>query len=160
MLTYTARQGTGAGQAVLSLNSVLLEKEENGEWTPLQNIQWTAHTETDSEDPDVKNAIIEMRIPDSTHLRLTYAYHVNSSMEGGITLTNSATLEGHGDNPGDDNTHIEGQDFQTSAESTFEEFCLIKIDQDNGRPLAGAVFTVYTWDAVNDEWSPTAKSET
>ncbi len=159
-LTYTARQGTGTGEAILSLNSVVLEKEENGVWVPLSNIQWTAHTENDPVDPNTKHAFIEMRVPDETHLRLTYSYHINSSMESGITLTNSATLEGHGDESGDENTHIEAEDFDTSGESTFEEFCLIKIDQENGQPLSGAVFTVYTWDAVNHEWTATAKTYT
>ena len=160
VLTYTARQGSGTGEAVLSLNSVVLEAEEDGVWTPLTNIQWTAHTETDSDDPDVKKAFIEMRVPDETHLRLTYSYHVNSSMPNGITLANSATLEGHSDESGHDNTHIEVEDFDTSGESTFEEFHLIKIDQESGRPLSGAVFTVYTWDAVNHAWSPTEKTYT
>ena len=160
VLTYAARQGTGTGEAVLSLNSVVLEKEENGVWTPLSNIQWTAHTENDSVDPNTKHAIIEMSVPDETHLRLTYSYHVNCSMENGITLTNSATLEGHGEESGNENTHIEVEDFDTSGESTFEEFLLMKIDEKNGVPLSGAVFTVYTWDAVNNEWSPTAKTYT
>ncbi len=160
VLTYTAKQGTGTGEAVLSLNSVILEKEENGVWTQLSNIQWTAHTENDSVDPATKNAFIEMRVPDETHLRLTYSYHINSSMSEGITLANSATLEGHGDESGDDNNHIEAEDFDTSGESTFEEFCLIKIDQENGTPLSGAVFTVYAWDAINREWTATAKSYT
>lgn len=160
VLTYTARQGTGTGEAILSLNSVQLEKEDNGVWSVLHNIQWTAHTETDSADPDVKQAFIEMQIPDSTHLRLTYSYHINSSMDGGITLTNSATLEGHGDESGDDNTHIEADDFETFGESTFEEFWLIKTDEEDGRPLSDAVFTVYTWDAVNGEWVATPKTYT
>ena len=160
VLSYRAKQGTGTGEAVLSLNSVRLEKEENGVWTELHNIQWTAYTENDSTDPDTKHALIEMKIPDETHLRLTYSYHVNSSMAEGITLSNSATVEGHGDESGDDNTHIEVEDFDTSGESTFEEFCLIKIDQENGMPLADAVFTVYTWDAVNNEWSALPKSYT
>ena len=160
VLTYTARQGTGTGEAILSLNSVALEKEENGDWIPLTNIQWTAHTENDAVDPYTRHAIIEMRIPDETHLRLTYTYHINCSMDNGITLTNSATLEGHGEESGNDNTHIEVEDFDTSGESTFEEFCLIKIDQENGMPLSGAVFTVYVWDAVNGEWAATAKSYT
>ncbi|MCR5781100.1 MAG: prealbumin-like fold domain-containing protein [Clostridia bacterium] len=160
VLTYTARQGTGTGEVVLSLNSVMLEKEENGVWTELSTVQWTAHTETDPANPDAKQAYIEMRIPDSTHLRLTYSYHVNSSMANGITLTNSATLEGHGDQSGEENTHLEAEDFDTSGESTFEEFCLIKIDQEDGSPLAGAVFTVYTWDAVNREWVATPKTYT
>lgn len=159
-LTYAARQGTGTGEVVLSLNSVVLEKEENGVWTTLSDIQWTAHTETDADNPNMKNAIIEMSVPDETHLRLTYMYHVNSSMESGITLTNRAALEGHGDESGQDNTHIGAEDFQTSGESTFKEFCLIKIDQENGTPLSGAVFTVYAWDSVNDEWVPTAKTYT
>ena len=158
VLSYTARQGTGTGEVILSLNSVLLEKEENGIWTPLSNIQWTARTENDSSDPDVKNAIIEMRVPDETHLRLTYIYHINCSMDNGITLSNSATLEGHGDESDHDNTHIEVEDFQTSGESTYEEFCLIKIDQDDGRPLAGAVFTVYYWDAQSNTWVSTEKT--
>ncbi len=160
VLSYTAKLGTGTGEAVLSLNSVKLEKEENGVWTQLSDIQWTAHTDTDSTNPSVKNAYIEMKIPDETHLRLTYSYHVNSSMADGITLSNSATVEGHGDESGDDNTHIDLEDFQTSGESTFEEFCLIKIDQEDGTPLSGAVFTVYTWEAVNEEWTPTAKTYT
>lgn len=161
VLTYTARQGSGTGEAILSLNSVRLEGEdENGDWTELSNIQWTAHTETDPDDPNTRNAIIEMRIPDETHLRLTYTYRINSSMADGITLSNSATLEGHADESGDDNTHIDVEDFDTSGESTFEEFLLIKIDQENGRPLSDAVFTVYVWDAVNHEWSATAKTYT
>ncbi|MBQ9505774.1 MAG: hypothetical protein IJR51_01335 [Clostridia bacterium] len=160
VLTYTARQGTGTGEVVLSLNSVTLEKEEGGVWTALTNIQWTAHTENDSDNPDVKKAFIEMRVPDETHLRLTYSYHVNSSMADGITLVNAATLEGHGDESGHDNTHIEVEDFDTSGESTFEEFCLIKIDQENGTPLSGAVFTVFAWDPVNGEWVATAKTYT
>ena len=158
VLSYTARQGTGTGEVVLSLNSVVLEKEENGVWTPLSNIQWTAHTENDSVDPNIKNAIIEMSVPDETHLRLTYIYHVNCSMDNGITLANSATLEGHGEESGHDDTHIEVEDFQTSGESTYEEFCLIKIDQDDGRPLAGAVFTVYYWDAQSNTWVSTEKT--
>ena len=160
VLTYTARQGTGTGEAILSLSSVQLEKEENGVWSVLHNIQWTAHTETDSVDPNVKKAFIEMQVPDSTHLRLTYSYQINSSMADGITLTNSATLEGHGDESGNDNTHIEAEDFETFGESTFEEFWLVKIDEENGRPLSNAVFTVYTWDAVNEEWSATPKTYT
>ena len=160
VLTYTARQGTGTGEAILSLSSVQLEKEENGVWSVLNNIQWTAHTETDSADPDIKHAFIEMEVPDSTHLRLTYSYQVNSSMSVGITLTNSAMLEGHGDEFGDDNTHIEADDFETFGESTFEEFWLIKTDQEDGRPLSNAVFTVYTWDVVNEEWYPTTKTYT
>ncbi|MDO4892810.1 MAG: SpaA isopeptide-forming pilin-related protein [Eubacteriales bacterium] len=160
VLTYTARQGTGTGEAILSLSSVQLEKEENGVWSVLNNIQWTAHTKTDPVDPNVKQAFIEMEVPDSTHLRLTYSYQVNSSMSGGITLTNSAMLEGHGDESGDDNTHIEADDFETFGESTFEEFWLIKTDQEDGRPLSNAVFTVYTWDAVNEEWYPTTKTYT
>ena len=159
-LTYQAKQGTGTGEAILSLNSVILEVENNGVWTAMPDIQWTAHTETDSTDPNTKNAYIEMRVPDEQHLRLTYSYHINSSMADGITLSNSATLEGHGDESGDDNTHISGDDFQTSGESTFEEFCLIKIDQENGTPLSGAVFTVYSWDAVNEEWSAMQKTYT
>ena len=160
VLTYTARQGTGTGEAILSLNSVQLEKEENGVWSVLNNIQWTAHTETDTTNPDVKQAFIEMEVPDSTHLRLTYSYQVNSSMSGGITLTNSATLEGHGDESGDDNTHIGAEDFETFGGSTFEEFWLIKTDQEDGRPLSNAVFTVYIWDAVNEKWSATPKTYT
>ena len=160
VLTYTARQGSGTGEAILSLNSVQLEKEENGVWSVLHNIQWSAHTETDSTDPNVKQAFIEMQVPDSTHLRLTYSYQVNSSMNGGITLDNSATLEGHGDETGSDNTHIEAEDFDTFGESTFEEFWLIKIDEQDGRPLPGAVFTVYTWDGINGEWSATPKTYT
>ena len=160
VLTYTARQGTGTGEAVLSLNSVILEKEEDGLWTGLPDVQWTAHTETDSADPDVRRAIIEMQVPDSAHLRLTYTYQINSSMTDGITLVNSATLEGHEDASGDDYTHIGAEDFQTSAESNFESFCLIKIDQNDGSTLADAVFTVYIWDAVGGEWAATAKSYT
>ena len=160
ILSYQARQGTGTGEAVLSLNSVLLEVENNGVWSPVPNVQWTAHTETDSTDPNTKNAYIEMRIPDEAHLRLTYSYHINSSMADGITLSNSATVEGHGEEHGEENTHISGEDFQTSGESSFEEFCLIKIDQENGTPLSGAVFTVYTWDTVNNEWSATEKTYT
>ena len=160
VLTYTARQGTGTGEAILSLSSVQLEKEENGVWSVLNNIQWTAHTKTDPVDPNVKQAFIEMEVPDSTHLRLTYSYQVNSSMSGGITLTNSAMLEGHGDESGDDNTHIEADDFETFGESTFEEFWLIKTDQEDGRPLSNAVFNVYTWDVVNEEWSATPKTYT
>ncbi|WP_407721193.1 SpaA isopeptide-forming pilin-related protein [Ruminococcus sp. JE7B6] len=160
VLTYTARQGTGTGEAILSLNSVKLEKEENGVWSELHNIQWTAHTETDSVDPTVKHAFIKMQVPDSTHLRLTYSYQVNSSIADGITLTNSATLEGHGDESGNDNTHIKAEDFDTFGESSFEEFWLIKTDQEDGRPLPNAVFTVYTWDAVNGEWVATPKTYT
>ena len=160
VLTYTARQGTGTGEAILSLNSVRLEKEENGVWSELHNIQWTAHTETDSVDPNVKKAFIEMQVPDSTHLRLTYSYQVNSSMAGGITLANSATLEGHGDESSDENTHIKAEDFDTFGESSFEEFWLIKTDQEDGRPLPDAVFTVYTWDAVSGEWVATPKTYT
>ena len=160
VLTYTARQGTGTGEAILSLNSVKLEKEENGVWFELHNIQWTAHTETDSVDPTVKHAFIEMQVPDSTHLRLTYSYQVNSTMDGGITLSNSATLEGHGDESGNDNTHIKAEDFETYGESIIEEFWLIKTDQEDGRPLSNAVFTVYTWDVVNEEWSATPKTYT
>lgn len=160
VLTYTAKQGTGTGEAILSLNSVQLEKEENGVWSVLHNIQWTAHTETGTTNPDVKQAFIEMEVPDSTHLRLTYSYQVNSSMSGGITLTNSATLEGHGDESGDDNTHIGAEDFETFGESTFEEFWLIKTDQEDGRPLPDAVFTVYTWDAVLKKWAATPKTYT
>lgn len=160
VLSYTAKMGTGTGEAILSLNSVVLEKEENGVWSPLTNVQWSARTETDATNSSQKNAIIEMRVPDETHLRLTYTYHINCSMDNGITLSNSATLEGHGDESANENTHIEAEDFQTSGESTFEEFCLIKIDQENGTPLADAVFTVYAWDAVNEEWSATAKSYT
>ena len=160
VLTYTARQGTGTGEAILSLSSVQLEKEENGVWSVLHNIQWTAHTETDSVDPNVKKAFIEMQVPDSTHLRLTYSYQINSSMADGITLTNSATLEGHENESGDDNTHIESQDFETFGESTFEEFWLIKTDKKDGIPLSNAVFTVYIWDAVNEEWSATPKTYT
>lgn len=160
VLKYTARQGTGTGEAILSLSSVQLEKEENGVWSVLHNIQWTAHTETDSVDPNVKKAFIEMQVPDSTHLRLTYSYQVNSSMSGGITLTNSATLEGHGDESGNDNTHIKADDFETYGESIIEEFWLIKTDQEDGRPLSNAVFTVYIWDAVNEKWSATPKTYT
>ena len=160
VLKYTARQGTGTGEAILSLSSVQLEKEENGVWSVLHNIQWTAHTETDSVDPNVKKAFIEMQVPDSTHLRLTYSYQVNSSMSGGITLTNSATLEGHGEESSDENTHIGAEDFDTSGESSFEEFWLIKTDREDGRPLSNAVFTVYTWDVVNEEWYPTTKTYT
>lgn len=160
ILTYTAKQGTGTGEAVLNLNSVILEKEEDGVWSPLQNIQWTAHTETDPTDPNVKQAFIEMKIPDSTHLRLTYSYYVNSSMSDGITLQNSATVEGHGDESGDNNTHIDVEDFQTSGESNFKEYRLIKIDQEDGRPLSGAVFTVYTWDSQNHRWVATEKTYT
>ncbi len=160
VLSYQAKQGTGTGEAILSLNSVVLEAENNGVWTPMPDIQWTAHTENDATDANVKNAYITMRIPDETHLRLTYSYHINSSMADGITLSNSATVEGHGDESGDDNTHISGEDFQTSGESTFEEFCLIKIDQENGTPLSGAVFTVYYWDADNNEWVATTKTYT
>ncbi len=115
VLGYTARQGTGIGEVVLNLNSVTLEKEENGVWTELQNVQWTARTENDQTDPNAKQAIIEMRVPDETHLRLTYSYHINSSMANGITLRNTATLEGHGDESGDHNAHIDVEDFQTSA---------------------------------------------
>lgn len=160
VLKYTARQGTGTGEAILSLSSVQLEKEENGVWSVLHNIQWTAHTETDSVDPNVKKAFIEMEVPDSTHLRLTYSYQVNSSMSGGITLTNSATLEGHTDESGNDNTHIKAEDFETYGESIIEEFWLIKTDQEDGRPLSNAVFTVYIWDAVNEKWSATPKTYT
>ena len=160
VLTYTARQGTGTGEAILSLNSVKLEKEENGVWSELHNIQWTAHTETDSVDPTVKHAFIKMQVPDSTHLRLTYSYQVNSSIADGITLTNSATLEGHGDESGNDSTHIKAEDFDTFGESSFEEFWLIKTDQEDGRPLPDAVFTVYTWDAVSGEWVATPKTYT
>ena len=101
-----------------------------------------------------------MKIPDSTHLRLTYSYHVNSSMSDGITLQNSATVEGHGDESGDNNTHIDVEDFQTSGESNFKEYRLIKIDQEDGRPLSGAVFTVYTWDSQNHRWVATEKTYT
>ena len=160
VLSYTARMGTGTGEAVLSLNSVTLEKEVNGVWTPLSNVQWAARTENDSEVANQKNAIIEMRVPDETHLRLTYTYQINCSMDDGITLSNSATLEGHGDESGNDNTHLDVEDFQTSGESTFEEFCLIKIDQEDGTPLSGAVFTVYYWDFVNETWVATAKTYT
>lgn len=160
VLKYTARQGSGTGEAILSLSSVQLEKEENGVWSELHNIQWTAHTETDPVDSNVKKAFIEMEVPDSTHLRLTYSYQVNSSMADGITLTNSATLKGHGDESGNDNTHIEAKDFDTFGASTFKEFWLIKIDEQDGRPLPNAVFTVYTWDAGNGEWVATPKRYT
>ena len=160
VLTYTARQGTGTGEAILSLNSVQLEKEENGGWSTLHNIQWTAHTETDSTDPNVKQAFIEMQIPDSTHLRLTYSYQISSSMHGGITLDNSVTLEGHGDESGHDNEHIEAVDFTTFGGSTFQEFRLIKINEENGTPLPDAVFTVYTWDAGLNDWVATQKTYT
>ena len=160
VLTYTAKQGTGTGEAILSLSSVQLEKEENGGWSVLDNIQWTAHTKTDPVDPNVKQAFIEMQIPDSTHLRLTYSYQISSSMAGGITLDNSVTLEGHGDESGDDKTHIEAVDFTTFGGSTFQEFRLIKIDKEDGRPLSNAVFTVYTWDAGSNDWVATQKTYT
>ena len=160
VLTYTARQGTSTGEAILSLNSVQLEKEENDVWSTLHNIQWTAHTETNPDDPNKKQAFIEMQIPDSTHLRLTYSYKINSSMDSGITLDNSVTLEGHGDESGDDNTHIGAEDFETFGESTFEEFWLIKNDEKDGKTLPGAVFTVYTWDAGLNEWAATQKTYT
>ena len=161
VLTYTAKEGTGTGEAILRLNSVQLEKEENGVWSVLNNIQWTAHTKTDPVDPNVKKqAFIEMQIPDSTHLHLTYSYQINSSMGGGITLDNSVTLEGHGNESGDDNTHIEAEDFETFGGSTFEEFWLIKTDEDDGSPLPGAVFTVYTWDAALEKWVATQKTYT
>ena len=101
-----------------------------------------------------------MQVPDSTHLRLTYIYQVNSSMADGITLSNSATLEGHGDESGNDNTHIKAEDFDTFGESSYEEFWLIKIDQEDGKPLPDAVFTVYTWDAVLEKWVATPKTYT
>ena len=160
ILSYVSRMGTGSGEAVLSLNSVLLEKEENGVWTPLTDIHWTAHTETDPDDPSIKHAYIEMNVPDETHLRLTYSYHVNCSMSEGITLANSARLEGFTEEPGETSHHFEIEDFDTSGESTYEEFCLIKIDQENGNPLSGAVFTAYCWDAVNNEWDPVGKAYT
>lgn len=160
VLTYTARQGTGTGEAILSLNSVVLEKEENGVWTTMYNVQWTAHTETDSVDPNVKHSIIEMRVPDSEHLRLTYSYHVNSSMSDGILLDNTATLEGNAEHYDEKPIELEVEQFQTYGESDYEEFRLVKIDAENGRPLSGAVFTVYTWDGVNEEWVATTKSYT
>ena len=127
----------------------------------LNNIQWTAHTKTDPVDPNVKKqAFIEMQIPDSTHLRLTYSYKINSSMASGITLTNSATLEGHGDESENDSTHIGDEDFETFGESTFEEFWLIKTDKDDGKPLPDAVFTVYTWDVDLKKWVATSKTYT
>lgn len=158
VLTYTAKQGTGTGEAILSLNSVKLEKEENGVWSTLHNIQWTAHTETDPTDPNKKQAFIEMQIPDSTHLRLTYSYQISNSMKDGITLDNSVTLEGHGEESGHDNTHIEVEDFETFGGSTFQEFWLIKTDKEDGRRLPGAVFTVYTWDAGLNNWVATQKT--
>ena len=159
-LTYTAKSGSGTGEAVLNLNSVILEKEVNGVWTPMTDIQWTAHTEIDPTDSNMKNAYIEMTVPDETHLRLTYAYHINCSMEHGITITNKVTLEGHAQDTDTTTDPISIEDFETSGESTFEEFCLIKIDQENGMPLSDAVFTVYYWDADNNEWVATTKTYT
>ena len=158
VLTYTAVQGTGTGEVVLNLQSVVLEKEENSVWSALHNIEWTAHTENDSDNPNARNAVIEMRIPDESHLRLTYTYHVNSSMNDGITLVNSATVEGHGDESGDNTTHIDVEDFTTSAESTFKEFCLVKTDMDSGVPLAGAEFTAYVWNSASEQWVSTGKT--
>ncbi len=160
VLSYTAHMGTGTGEAILNLNSVTLEKEENGVWTTVPHIQWTARTENDPLDANKKQAIIDMRIPDSTHLRLTYSYHIDSSMSDGITLENLATVEGHADESGEHNTHIDVEDFQTSGESTYKEYRLIKIDQEDGRPLSGAVFTVYSWDSANNQWVATAKAYT
>ena len=79
-------------------------------------------------------------------------------MNGGITLDNSVTLEGHGDESGDDETHIQAEDFETFGESAFQEFQLIKIDKEDGSPLPNAVFTVYTWDAVLEKWVATSKT--
>lgn len=160
VLSYTARQGTGTGEAILNLNSVTLEKEVNGVWTTLHNVQWTARTENDPTDPNTKQAIIEMKVPDSTHLRLTYSYHINSSMADGITLENTAALEGHAEESEEHDTHLEVEDFQTYGESDYEEYRLIKIDSENGMPLAGAVFTVYTWDDQTHAWVATEKTYT
>ncbi len=81
-------------------------------------------------------------------------------MADGITLDNSAVVEGHGDESGDNNTHIEVEDFQTSGESSYKEYRLIKIDQEDGHPLSGAVFTVYAWNAQTGTWVATEKSYT
>ena len=160
VLTYTAREGSGTGEAILNLNSVVLEKEVNGVWTTMHSVQWTARTETDSVNPDVKHAIIEMKIPDSEHLRLTYSYHVSSTMANGIMLDNVATVEGNAEHYDERPTDLEVEEFNTYGESDYEEFRLIKIDAENGMPLSGAVFTVYAWDGVNEEWIATVKSYT
>ncbi|MCF0151139.1 MAG: hypothetical protein HUJ80_07000, partial [Firmicutes bacterium] len=170
ILTYTAISGTGSGQALLNLNSVKLEKEvANGVWIELSNVPWKAHTELDMTDPNnpnpnIRHAYIEMDVPDSTHLRLTYSYNISSSMTGGITLSNAAMIEGHGSDSGEDQTHVDEADFATSGESTFPEYRLVKVDQDDGTPLPGAEFTVYSyqWVGGNPEfrWLPIGKTYT
>ena len=158
ILTYRAKGGTGTGTVTLNLNSVVLEKEVNGVWQPVPNVSWNAYTETDAVDPDLKNAYIEMEVPDSAHLRLTYSYYVFSSMPNGIQLNNRITLEGHADDSWGDDTQIGEDDFSTSGESNYSEFQLIKVDKNSGAPLQGAVFTAYVWNG--GAWQPTGKTYT
>ena len=160
VLSYNARQGSGTGEAILALHSVKLEEMVNGVWTEIPNIHWVARTETDADDPDQKNAIIEMQIPDSKKLRLTYKYGIHCDMPDGISLTNVAKLYGDDEVITSTPTPIDAMDFDTYGESTYKEFCLVKIDQKDGLPLSGAVFTVHIWDPQTNTWSATSKSYT
>ena len=161
VLSYNARQGTTAtGEAILALHSVKLEEMVNGVWTEIQNVHWVARTEIDANDPDQRNAIIEMQVPDSKKLRLTYKYGIHCDMPDGISLTNEAKLYGDDEIVVIEEKPIDSKDFDTYGESSYKEFCLVKIDQKDGLPLSGAVFTVHVWDPQTNTWSPTSKSYT
>ncbi|MGI6071647.1 MAG: SpaA isopeptide-forming pilin-related protein [Lachnospiraceae bacterium] len=162
ILTYTWTCQSGTGEVVLNLNSVLLEREIGGQWETVPNVSWEAHTEIDPDDPTIKHAHIVMEIPDSAHLRLSYIYCVNCSMTGGISLTNTITLEGEAQHSDEEPINIDEEDFETSGESSCKEFKLVKLDAGTGLPVAGAEFTVYRWELNAQtgtyEWVSTGKT--
>ncbi|MCF0258236.1 MAG: LPXTG cell wall anchor domain-containing protein [Erysipelotrichaceae bacterium] len=148
-LTYTAKLGNQTGSAILSMDSVKLEKKVNGVWVPIDNLHWKAETIIDKKSDqqwDAK-AVIEMQIPDSTHLRLSYSYTILSTLSTGMNLKNKAEIDGVSHSSSDKDININKDDFTHSAASIFRLFQLAKVDADSSKALQGAEFTVQKYTA-------------
>lgn len=156
-LTYTAKKGVQTGKAVLLLDSVKLEKKVNGKWVLVDNVSWNAYTNIikHSNDDWEGQSIIQMQVPDSTHLKLSYSYLIDSTLDQGMNLKNTATMNGQSYDKGQDNIDIPKKDFSHSAESSYRVFHLQKVDTDTGKGLKGAKFTVQGY--INGKWTDIGK---
>ncbi|MCF0260915.1 MAG: hypothetical protein HUJ54_13730, partial [Erysipelotrichaceae bacterium] len=88
VLTYNSSGPNGTyATAALDADSAVLEQElEDGTWIPVQKVNWKVYTQPDPTKPGYTQSIIEMQVPDSTHLRFTYRYFLWSNIPEGIHL--------------------------------------------------------------------------
>lgn len=138
-LSYVCRDEIGTGSATLGLGSISLIDANTNE--PV-SVEWTARTTVLN---NIRTSTIEGRVPDGRHLILSYTYSIWSTMQSGISLHNTVTIEGSAFQPGEFDEIHGKEDFQTHAGSDYPEYHIIKVAKVGREPLAGARFTAYAW---------------